>query len=314
MVGVERAVPAKTCSLYLRRSPTRGARPFLLLSTLRTPRARRPTGGARRRSTPTSCRRSTSTRPSIREGGPCSATDACASAMRGRSAAASTIGIPPRRIGIMLGFQTGRGAGGREGLQPDGAWYEVVKWQALAARQVARERRDRDDLVVGLGRLTSAARDPDKEGAACVYLWARAPALCDAPGARGERFDVDREAGQIALAPRAALRARRRGIDGGPDRVRSSALTRRPRGGANGPARPHCVRARSAACRRAGGAGRRAGRDRGQLRGQPPRLPGGARAGRRDAWRSRAAILADELRRAAQLEARMRAAAPRRAR
>ena len=49
------------------------------------------------------------------------------------------IGVPSSRIGLMIGFQTGPGAGGREGLKPRSRWFDVTKWQALAAREVARE-------------------------------------------------------------------------------------------------------------------------------------------------------------------------------
>ena len=39
----------------------------------------------------------------------------------------------------MLGFQSGIGYAGREGLQPTDSWLEIVKLEALAARQVAGE-------------------------------------------------------------------------------------------------------------------------------------------------------------------------------
>src|SRR5207244_3961972 len=100
-------------------------------------------------------------------------------------------------IGLMLGFQTTRGQGGREGLEPARAWYEVVKWQALSAREVARE--------LGLGSIWSwgweaysdAERDPDKAGAACVWLWARNHKLCNGPRAAGSGFDASLTDGQI---------------------------------------------------------------------------------------------------------------------
>ena len=107
------------------------------------------------------------------------------------------IGISPRELGLMLGFQTTPGTGGREGLQPARAWYEVVKWQALSARHVAKE--------LGLGSIWSwgweayseAERDPEKEGAACVWLWARRPKLCNGPRAAGAGFDASLTDGQI---------------------------------------------------------------------------------------------------------------------
>ena len=47
-------------------------------------------------------------------------------------------GIPVSKLGIFLGFQTSKGTGGREGLEAK-AWFRTVKWQALAARYVAKE-------------------------------------------------------------------------------------------------------------------------------------------------------------------------------
>ena len=46
---------------------------------------------------------------------------------------------------------------------------------------------------------TEAGKDPDKTYAACVWLWSRNPALCDAPGIIGPKFDADVRVGQIDL-------------------------------------------------------------------------------------------------------------------
>jgi hypothetical protein len=114
----------------------------------------------------------------------------------------TSIGVPASRIGIMLGFQTGRG-GGREGLRPAYRWFDTVKWQALAARQVARETGLSTIWSWGWGRRKA---DPhpkldrrDKAKAACVYLWARKQSLCDGPKAAGRRFDPSLTQGQIDL-------------------------------------------------------------------------------------------------------------------
>lgn len=109
------------------------------------------------------------------------------------------IGIPASRIGLMIGFQTGPGAGGREGLQPRSRWFDVAKWQALAARQVARELRLAHVWSWGWAQRNERSRDPDKTYAACVWLWARDPSLCDATGILGRELDPDRRAGQIDL-------------------------------------------------------------------------------------------------------------------
>src|SRR3954452_8737729 len=45
----------------------------------------------------------------------------------------TSIGVPANKVGIMVSFATTKGFGGRNGLEPVGSWYQVVKWQALAA-------------------------------------------------------------------------------------------------------------------------------------------------------------------------------------
>jgi len=109
------------------------------------------------------------------------------------------VGVPATRIGLMLGFQTGPGTGGREGLQPRSRWFDVAKWQAFAAAQVARELRLSHVWSWGWAQRNERSSDPDKTYAACVWLWARDPGLCDAPEALGQELDADRRAGQIDL-------------------------------------------------------------------------------------------------------------------
>jgi hypothetical protein len=119
-----------------------------------------------------------------------------------RQAAAELLatGVPAQKIGLMLGFQTTPRNGGREGLQPASAWFDVTKWQALSAKEVARE--------LGLGSIWSwgweaysdAERDPDKPGAACVWLWTRNKKLCNGPHAAGSGFDASLTEGQINFA------------------------------------------------------------------------------------------------------------------
>ena len=97
-------------------------------------------------------------------------------------------GIPSSRIGLALGFQTD--ASGRDGLAAP-RWYEVVKRETLAARRVSSE--------LGLESVWSwgwaafgGGLDPTQQRAACVYLWARNPVLCDARRAVGRGFDASR--------------------------------------------------------------------------------------------------------------------------
>jgi hypothetical protein len=124
------------------------------------------------------------------------------------------IGIPPSGLGVMLGFHTTKGIGsGREGLQPASAWFDVVKLEALAARQVAGEESIGSVWSWGWGVWSAGEADPDKEAAACVWLWARDASLCDGPKLAGEDFDLSRTEGllpagvQCALGPRVVTRS-----------------------------------------------------------------------------------------------------------
>jgi hypothetical protein len=109
------------------------------------------------------------------------------------------IGIAPAKLGIALGFHSAltAGIGGRQGLEPVEAWLRVVKWEAIATAQVAKE--------TGLASIWSwgwalfGATDPDKVVTACVYLWARDPSLCDASTKAGPAFNTSRTEGQIVL-------------------------------------------------------------------------------------------------------------------
>ena len=84
----------------------------------------------------------------------------------------------------MLGFQSGDSQGGRAGLQPTAAWLEIVKLQSQAGLAVARELGLSTVWSWGWGTFaTPGSADPDKQAAACTYLWARDQTLCDALGA-----------------------------------------------------------------------------------------------------------------------------------
>ncbi len=111
------------------------------------------------------------------------------------------IGIPTSKLGIFLGFQTTKGTGGREGLQPDSAWFEVVKLQALAAKQVVKEMKFHGIWSWGWAeyKAVPGELDSDKARAACVYLWTRNPKLCNGPGAAGKGFNRSRTEGQLSL-------------------------------------------------------------------------------------------------------------------
>jgi len=110
-------------------------------------------------------------------------------------------GVMPPQLGVMLGFHSAQtpGIAGRQGLQPREAWFRVVKWEALAARELAR----RDNLASiwswGWGTFGPESVDADKAAAACAYLWTRDPALCDAPAMIGPAFNTSLVEGQIVL-------------------------------------------------------------------------------------------------------------------
>jgi hypothetical protein len=114
----------------------------------------------------------------------------------------TSIGIPANRVGLMISFASTKGFGGRSGLQPDEAWYEVAKWQQLAAQQVAAETGIASVWSWGWGMWNAPEQDPAKPYALCAWLWSRSRTLCDAPKAIGSGFNVSRTEGQLsALAP-----------------------------------------------------------------------------------------------------------------
>jgi hypothetical protein len=110
----------------------------------------------------------------------------------------TSIGIPANKVGIMISFATTNGFGGRNGLQPALAWYEVAKWQSLAAQQVAAETGIASVWSWGWGEWNVAEQDPAKPYAMCAWLWARSPSLCNAPQAIPD-FDASKTEGQLTV-------------------------------------------------------------------------------------------------------------------
>jgi hypothetical protein len=121
--------------------------------------------------------------------------------------AMTAIGIPASRAGIMLSFLSQKGVGGRNALKPSSAWFQVVKWEALSAKQVARETGLGSVFSWGWQEWNRKETDPDKPNAACVWLWARTRSLCNAPRKLGPRFDRSLTAGQIRLVHGTVCRA-----------------------------------------------------------------------------------------------------------
>ncbi|MDQ4030684.1 MAG: hypothetical protein M3168_06540 [Actinomycetota bacterium] len=198
---------------FLKTLAERGARPFLLIST--TPYTASEDAAAWWREAARYADLVPEVyfgAPSVYAQGPIVGSRRLRAGMRDKLARFLAIGIPASKLGIVLGFQTGRGAGGREGLQPREAWFEVVKWQALAARQISREYGIGSIWSWGWGTYSASAVDPDKRDAACVYLWTRSPTLCDGPSVAGPRFDVSLTEGQIRVPAGRKCTFGRRGI------------------------------------------------------------------------------------------------------
>lgn len=120
-------------------------------------------------------------------------------AMRRELGQFMALGIAPERLGMMLGFQVAPGTGGREGLEPETAWFRHVKWQALAAKQVASEIPIESIWSWGWGTWNEVGDDPDKQTAACVYLWTRNSALCDALAVAGAKFNSSLSEAQLVI-------------------------------------------------------------------------------------------------------------------
>jgi hypothetical protein len=131
--------------------------------------------------------------------GPARASRSMRKGMRGLVTHFGAIGIPASRIALELQFQSAPGQGGRQGLQPTSAWLELIKLEALAAKQVAADTKIQGIWSWGWPSFSVAGNDPDKPAAACVYLWTRDPKLCDGPAVAGPDFNASRTEGQIEL-------------------------------------------------------------------------------------------------------------------
>jgi hypothetical protein len=139
--------------------------------------------------------------PAVYASGPVAGSRTLRVQMRQAVAAFTSMGIPTSRLGLMLEFEYG--LYGRNGLNPAAAWYDFVKLDALAARQVAGELGIPTIWSWGWATYTEKSPfDADKANAACVYLWARAQNLCDGPTAAGGGFDTSLTEGQLTLPAR----------------------------------------------------------------------------------------------------------------
>jgi hypothetical protein len=136
--------------------------------------------------------------PGIAKEGPIEGSRTLRNLFRKRVAEFTSAGLPASKLGLMLGFQTTRGSGGREGAARN-SWLEVTKLQALAAKQVASEVGLRSVWSWGWAAWSTGERDPDKPIAACVWLWARDASLCNGPSTAGKGFNTSLTEGQLTL-------------------------------------------------------------------------------------------------------------------
>lgn len=184
---------------FLRALAARGARPFLLLASSPYTGGQAADWWRQVAQVADIVQEFFTSAPQIHALGPVLGSRTLRVAMRSAVENFTELGIPPSRIGLMLEFESGRGQSGREGLQPAQAWFEVIKLEGLAARQVASELGTATIWSWGWATFTQADVDPDKPLAACVYLWTRDQGLCSGATAAGRTFDSSLTEGQISL-------------------------------------------------------------------------------------------------------------------
>jgi hypothetical protein len=144
--------------------------------------------------------------------------------MRQAVGAFTAMGIPASRLGLMLEFESG--LYGRNGLNPAAAWFDFVKLDALAARQVAGELGLPTVWSWGWATYTEKSPfDADKQNAACVYLWTRSQGLCDGPSAAGAGFDASLTEGQLVLPARVFCTLGPAGVIASATRAQLAAVT-----------------------------------------------------------------------------------------
>lgn len=134
--------------------------------------------------------------------GPVGASRAMRQSLRGLVSRFASIGIPSSRIALQLQFHSAPGLGARAGLQ-SASWFEIVKLEGLAARQVATEFKLAGIWSWGWATYSVAGVDPDKPAAACVWLWVRSARLCNAPKYVQPAFDTSLTEGQLLVPPAA---------------------------------------------------------------------------------------------------------------
>ena len=186
---------------YLQRLADRGARPFLLLSN--RPYTRDEVADQWWRDVAQVSDLVSETYfsgPSVSGQGAVAGSRRLRTTLRSRMESLIQIGVPTNRLGLMLTFSSTPHAGGREGLTPLSRWLDVVKWEALAAKQVSSELHLASIWTWGWAAFNPAGNDPEKPLAACTWLWTRDHGLCDAPSLAGSQLDQSLDVGAVPPA------------------------------------------------------------------------------------------------------------------
>jgi hypothetical protein len=185
---------------FVRRLKALGAHPFLLLSTRPFTDAEAGDWWREAALYTDFVREVYFAAPQIASAGPILGSRTLRNSFRRSITELTEIGIPPSKIGIFLGFHTSPDKGNRGGLKPASAWFDTIKLQVLAVKQVSRELPFAGIWSWGWGEWVQGDRDPDKPAAACVYLWTRDHGLCAGPAMAGPRFDTSLTEGQLIFA------------------------------------------------------------------------------------------------------------------
>jgi hypothetical protein len=139
--------------------------------------------------------------PEVVAAGPITGSRTLRNQMRQAMGAFTSIGVPASRLGLMLEFESG--IYGRNGIKSNADWFDYVKLDALAAREMAGELGLPTIWSWGWATYTEkSAYDAAKQAAACVYLWTRSQSLCNGPAAAGAGFDASLTVGQLSVPAR----------------------------------------------------------------------------------------------------------------
>ena len=199
--ATNRAVPARTSSSTSRPSPRAGQAVPARHRAPRTPAARPADWWRQVARSPTSCASPTSPRRRSAKQGPVLGSRTLREHVPERASAISRGRHPAAQLGLMLGFQTTPGSGGRERASSRRRWLEVD--EAAGARRAPGRggAQARVGLVVGLGDVLGTRGDRSRQGRGRVRLPldARARALRRARAPRARASTPRWTEGQLVL-------------------------------------------------------------------------------------------------------------------